>query len=233
MKLERAEGVVLRHHPLTESSLIVHWLTREHGRLRTVARGALRPKSAFRGKLDVFFRAEFTFARSARSELHTLRELALHETHPVLRRDFDRLRLAAYAARLIEQNTEGDTPVPDIYGLFGELLGELAVGDPPPALVAAFELCLLTELGLGPGPRSHRLRPESQAWMGRLGRRPLDARTARTCPRAALSELNHFLHGFLIHHLGRVPKGRPAFGTAAAPAGDEKNIEGTPGMTAE
>jgi len=47
---ERAQGLVLRVYPLTETSLIVRWLTRELGRISTVAKGARRPKSPFRGK---------------------------------------------------------------------------------------------------------------------------------------------------------------------------------------
>ena len=47
---EKANGIILRVRPLTDSSLIVHWLTQEHGRLSTVAKGARRPKSALRGK---------------------------------------------------------------------------------------------------------------------------------------------------------------------------------------
>ena len=46
---ERATGIVLRTYPLTETSLIIHWLTAELGRLATVAKGARRPKSPFRG----------------------------------------------------------------------------------------------------------------------------------------------------------------------------------------
>src|SRR5213594_2368024 len=64
---ERATGLVLRVYPLTESSLIIHWLTQGQGRIATVAKGARRPKSPLRGKLDLFYLAEFLFARSRRS----------------------------------------------------------------------------------------------------------------------------------------------------------------------
>lgn len=245
MNLERAEGLVLRHHPLTETSLIVHWLTRQQGRLRTVARGALRPKSALRGKLDVFFQAEFTFVRSAHSDLHTLREVGLQDTHPALRRDFDRLRLAAYAARLIEQNTESDSPVPEIYDLLREWLEAIAGEDLGGALVATFELCFLEALGLGPAPQAHRLGRDTQDWVERLRQRPLNPRVAADCPAPVREELDRFLRGFLVYHLGRLPKGRPQ--SATLPSGrppsadflppevraDQKNIEGEPGMTAE
>ena len=79
--IETAAGLVLRTRPLTETSLIVHWLTPGLGRLATVAKGARRAKSPFRGKLDLFYLADFSFSRSRRSELHTLREVSLRETH--------------------------------------------------------------------------------------------------------------------------------------------------------
>ena len=82
--IETATGLVLRTRPLTETSLIVHWLTPGLGRLATVAKGARRPKSPFRGKLDLFYLADFSFSRSRRSELHTLREVSLRETHSAL-----------------------------------------------------------------------------------------------------------------------------------------------------
>ena len=44
---ENATGIILRTRPLTETSLIVHWLTPELGRLATVAKGARRHKSLF------------------------------------------------------------------------------------------------------------------------------------------------------------------------------------------
>ncbi len=54
---ERAHGLVLRTRPLTETSLIVNWLTLELGRVSTVAKGARRAKSLFRGKLDLYLTA--------------------------------------------------------------------------------------------------------------------------------------------------------------------------------
>ena len=45
--VETTTGLVLRTRPLTETSLIVHWLTREFGRLATVAKGARRPNHPF------------------------------------------------------------------------------------------------------------------------------------------------------------------------------------------
>ena len=102
---EKANGIILRVRPLTDSSLIVHWLTREHGRLSTVAKGARRAKSPMRGKLDLLFEADFSYRRSRQSDLHALREVQPLANHPNLRLDIKRLQLFAYATRLIERAT--------------------------------------------------------------------------------------------------------------------------------
>src|SRR5690349_9457639 len=122
---ERATGIILRTRPLTDTSLIVNWLTTELGRISTVGKGARRPKSPLRGKLDLFYIADFSFQRSRRSELHTLREVGLRETHGALRRDLALLQQAAYAAELIEQTTERETPLPEVFELMRDFLQHL------------------------------------------------------------------------------------------------------------
>src|ERR1044071_3096942 len=119
---ERSTGIILRTRPLTETSLIVHWLTPDLGRIATVAKGARRPKSPFRGKLDLFYEAEFGFTRSRSSELHNLREVSLHEANGFLRRELGALQHASYAGALLEQTTETETPLLGLYELMGELL---------------------------------------------------------------------------------------------------------------
>jgi DNA repair protein RecO (recombination protein O) len=120
--VEKTTGVILRVLPLTESSLIVDWLTSDFGRISTAAKGARRTKSPFRGKLDLFFLGEFSFTRSRRSDLHALREVEVAETHAALRKDLALLQQAAYCAKLIVQTTEADTPVPGMFELFQAFL---------------------------------------------------------------------------------------------------------------
>src|SRR6267154_1470233 len=138
--VENANGLILRTRPLTETSLIIHWLTPQLGRLATVAKGARRPKSPFRGKLDLFYYAEFSFSRSQRSELHNLREVNLIQTHPSLRRELAYLQQAAYCAELIEQTTETETPIAPIFELLSGFLASLSQHPPGTQTILAFEL---------------------------------------------------------------------------------------------
>ena len=123
--VERTQGLILRTRPLTETSLIVQWLTPDAGRIATVAKGARRPNSPFRGKLDLFYLADFSFSRSRRSDLHTLREVLLLDTHTRLREELGYLQQASYCAALIEQTTETETPLPAVYKLMTDLLNHL------------------------------------------------------------------------------------------------------------
>src|SRR6185369_5897841 len=98
------------------------WLTREQGRVATVAKGARRPKSPFSGKLDLFYTAEFSYSASSRSHLHNLKEVALLETLACVRTDLDLLWQATYAASFLELASEQDTPLPHTYELFQNYL---------------------------------------------------------------------------------------------------------------
>ena len=206
--IESATGLVLRTRRLTETSLIVHWLTPNLGRLATVAKGAFRPKSPFRGKLDLFYLADFSFARSRRSELHTLREVSIRETHPAIRRELDRVQQASYAAALVEQVTEPDTPLPEIFELVQGFFNVLAETTPHSHFVFAFELKLLDELGLEPDLSKSHLTPGAREIVKMLSGQDWNSISKLKTSAAQANELSQFLHGFLVFHLGKIPAGR-------------------------
>jgi DNA repair protein RecO (recombination protein O) len=208
MAEERTTGLILRTRLLTETSLIVHWLTPDMGRISTVAKGARRPKSPYRGKLDLFYLADFSFSRSARSELHNLREAMLRETHARLREDFTKLHQASYATALIEHATETETPIREIFELMMGFVGHVSEHAPKAASVFAFELKLLQELGLAPELSETRLRPETLAAAEQLVTSNWAEIAAIELPHRQQEELRQFLHGFLIFHLGKIPRGR-------------------------
>lgn len=206
--IQSTTGLILRTRLLTETSLIIHWLTPDFGRIATVAKGARRNQSPFLGKLDLFYLADFTFSRSRRSDLHTLREISLRETHTALRQDLRRLRQAAYAASFVEQATETGTPLPGIFDLTNGFLGCLCRQQSAPQIVLAFELKLLHELGLKPDLGGTKLTPGAKQIVRALMQNDWPACSRLKPTPAQAGELRQFLHGFLIFHLGRLPKGR-------------------------
>ena len=204
--IESAHGIILRTRPLTETSLIVNWLTPELGRIATVAKGARRPKSPFAGKLDLFYAADFSFNRSRSSELHNLREVKLHATRSGLRDDMGKFQQAAYATAFIEQATETETPLPEIFKLVEGFLNFLGANPATPQNIFALELKFLRELGLEPDAAETRLTPGAKKIVERLTSE--DWKNNLRLTAAQSDELRQWLHGFLIFHLGKLPRGR-------------------------
>lgn len=210
MNEQRASGLILRVRPFSETSVIIHWLTPELGRLATIAKGARRPKSPFRGMLDLFHELEFSFVRSRRSDLHTLREAVLRRSHPHLRVDLARLQQAAYAATLLEQNTETETPIPGLVPLLYGFLDHIDQHPPGPLPVLAFEIKLLQDLGLSPLAARPSLSSAAHDLLHSLARADWPAVARLQPPAGAARELARFLSSFLVRHFERVPRGRPA-----------------------
>lgn len=208
MAEEKTIGLILRTRPLTETSLIVHWLTPDLGRLATVAKGARRHTSPFRGKLDLFYEAEFSFGRSRRSELHNLREVSLSETHSRLRDDMGRLQQACYATSFLEQTTEVEAPMPEVFEVVSGFIRHLSAHEASWLSLFTFELKMLDVLGQSPELDS----AELSAGARKIASLAADAdweSTLRLKPsHVQEEELRRFLHGFLTFHLGKIPKGR-------------------------
>ncbi|MGB6220335.1 DNA repair protein RecO [Haloferula sp.] len=146
--MERSAAILTRLTKLTDTSLIVHWFTADAGLIKTVAKGARRPKSPFAGKLDLFFSAEINWTASRSSDLHSLREVSPENCRPGIRRDYDATLLAAYFCRLLENAVERDHPEPGLHDLLGRALDHVELQGASTRALRHFEHELAHGLGL-------------------------------------------------------------------------------------
>ena len=139
---------------------------------------------------------------------HALREVNLLDSHTWLRENLGLLQQAAYCAALVEQTTETDTPLPAFFALFDSLLASLAGHEPLPQTVFAFELKLLQELGLSPDWQKTKLTPGARQLLEKLLTLDWAGLARLRLSPAQTAEIRHFLHGFLVYHLGKLPATR-------------------------
>jgi DNA repair protein RecO (recombination protein O) len=139
--LETTPAILLRKTRFGDTSLIITWFTLAHGKLKTAARGALRPKSRFAGVLDLFFECEIGIAQSAKSDVHVLREAALRDPREGMRRDF-------YFVELIELATEPGHPAPEIFDLLRRAFSHLGAMPATQRALLHFERELARFLGI-------------------------------------------------------------------------------------
>ena len=148
--METTRAIVLRKTRLTETSLIVSWLTESHGRLKTVARGVRKAKGAFAGQIDLFYLCEIGWRQSGKSDLHGLVEARLVEPHAAIREHYLRLLFASYAAELVEMATEPEHPALELFDLLRRALGYLQVNHPSRKALVFFEQEICRATGILP-----------------------------------------------------------------------------------
>lgn len=91
----KTTAVCLRIVPWSRTSHVVSWLTPD-GKVVTVVKGAVRPKSAFLGQYDLNYTCEILYYARAKGEMHALRECAPLRLREELRDDYRKLALGDY-----------------------------------------------------------------------------------------------------------------------------------------
>lgn len=146
--MEHAHAILLRRTRFSESSLICTWLTPESGKVKTSARGALRPGSPFAGYLDLLYEADIGFARSRTSDIHSLREVKLRQPFDNLGTQYANLSVASYFADLIDHVTEPAGHSQEVFDLLARAVTYLRTQPPSPRAVSHFESELCRALGI-------------------------------------------------------------------------------------
>lgn len=143
-----AEGLIVGRLRFGETSCIVTWLARGAGRIKTMAKGALRPASPMARQIDLFYCCEFRYRRSRTGEIHGLSEVRLKHPFLKLRESWLALTTAHYFVELIEAITEPETEIDADYDLLMKALEYLETHEPTLKLIQRFESQLLRQHGL-------------------------------------------------------------------------------------
>jgi len=125
--IQTGEAIVLRTWPFHEADLLVSLFTREHGRLKGVARHAMRSRRRFGGALEPMTHVRATWAERPRQELVRLDAFEIVTspmTHAV---DFARVSAIELIAEVLDELPEGAVE-DDVFRLALAVLAELRVG---------------------------------------------------------------------------------------------------------
>ncbi len=148
-------GFVLHSYPYLETSLIVEIFTRSHGRVAVVAKGAKRPTSAMKSRLNPFQGLLLTWFGKA--DLKTLKSVEHADIYPQL--CGASLMSAFYMNELLIKLAQREDPYEALYDAYEEAVVALATlrvfAEPKPdnlmaaiaAVLRKFEMSLLRELG--------------------------------------------------------------------------------------
>jgi len=153
MPLTSDTCICLRKLEYSETSQILTLLSRHHGIVRVMAKGAHRRTRAgsgkFDGGIDLLDIGQAVFTHDPARELDQLTEWKLTEGHLGLRRTLRGLYLGLYALELICAFFEEHDQHPELFDALAKLLMELS-GPRAEESFLAFELDLLATAGYAP-----------------------------------------------------------------------------------
>jgi len=149
MSVFSSEAVVLRTWPVREADLIVSFFTRDYGRIRGVAKSALKSRKRFGGALEPMTMARAWFAERPGQELARLDQLEILRSplsEPV---DHTRMAVLSFFAELLDEALPDHDPQETIFRLLGTVLEQTTVEQPWMPLTY-FQLWMTRLMGLLP-----------------------------------------------------------------------------------
>ncbi len=147
-RLYRTRSIVLKRMDLGEADRILTLYTREHGKLRAVAKGVRRTTSRSAGHLELFTHGDALLAVGR--ELDVISQVDTLDAFRRVREDLDLTTHAYYLAELVDRLTEDRMENVAIYEALLDGFAALEEGHHPRLVVVAFLLRLLQALGYRP-----------------------------------------------------------------------------------
>ena len=147
-KLYKTEAIVLKHSRLGEADLLLTLYTPFLGKIRAVARGALRPKSKLGGHVELLIHSQMLLARG--QNLDIVSQCQTLDSFLALRDDLWRSSCAVYLAELVERFTEEHLENRPLFNLLLDTLRWLCQAKDGDLVLRYFEVHLCHHLGYRP-----------------------------------------------------------------------------------
>ena len=101
MGQQKTQAIVLRATDFGESDRIVHFFTRDFGRLRGVAKGAKRSGKRFVGSLELLAHVDLRFFEKKTADLVRVESSTLRAQFPAIRADLEKFGEACLLAEIV------------------------------------------------------------------------------------------------------------------------------------
>lgn len=147
-RLYRCEVIVLARMDFGEADRILTLYSRQHGKLRVIAKGARRTLSRLGPHLEYFSRSRLMLARGRELDVVTGAETA--DAHLAIRDDLDAFGHASHMVEVLARLTEDRQENAAVFDLLASSLRLLADGVDAYHVTRHYELALLTLLGYRP-----------------------------------------------------------------------------------
>src|SRR5580692_5053822 len=149
MILLASDALILRTWPVNEADLVVSFFTRDYGKVKGVAKAALKSRKRFGGALEPMTLARAFFAERPRQELVRLDQLELLRSPLSAAVDYTRAAVLSFYAEVLEEALPEHDPQETVFRLLLAVLEQTTVEQPWMPLTY-FSLWMTRLMGLLP-----------------------------------------------------------------------------------
>lgn len=125
-----SDALILRTWPVNEADLVVSFFTRDYGKVKGVAKAALKSRKRFGGALEPMTLARAFFADRPRQELVRLDQLELLRSPLSAPVDYARAAVLSFYAEVLEEALPEHDPQETVFRLLLAVLEQTTVAQP-------------------------------------------------------------------------------------------------------
>ena len=150
MTLRKTQALTLRKIDFSETSQVLHLLTKNYGKINDIAKGAKRKKSSFFGGLDLLILYEITYKEKLPGNLDLLTSAIVVKDYRVLSRKINTFTAANYFLEFIDELVVDGQKITGLFELLEDSFNALSEDAQAERAIFNFETKALKMLGFSP-----------------------------------------------------------------------------------
>ena len=143
-----SQGLVLKYFPYKEADLILTVLTKQHGKLQAIAKGARKPQSKFSGHVEPLTVVDIQLAKG--KSIETVTQVQTYKAYPSMYSDINKLANGIYISELIDQFTPDKEVNTKLFDTGIKVLDIISTSEEPDLSIRNFEFEVLKLSGFLP-----------------------------------------------------------------------------------
>ena len=147
-RVYHTDAIIIKKHKFAEADRLLTLFTADHGKVRAIAKGAMRPGSKLGGNVELLTHSRLMLARGRNLDIITQAQAI--ETFLTLRDNLELMSCGFYLSELVDTFTEDGVEDNELFNLFLSMLRELAAAEDGERIARYFELRLLDREGYRP-----------------------------------------------------------------------------------
>jgi DNA repair protein RecO (recombination protein O) len=147
-RVYQTEGIIVKKHKFGEADRLLTLFTADHGKVRAIAKGAMRPKSKLGGNVELLTHSKLLLARGRNLDIITQAQV-INNFLPV-RDNLELMACGFYLCELVDTFTEENVEDKELFTLFLNTLSELSAAREGERILRYFELRALSHQGYRP-----------------------------------------------------------------------------------